>query len=86
MVDMGADYVLLKWPSKLLVLSQLPKEIGKPTYLSLVLEEARGLGDGDWAGLKASPVAGVNLRIPSGKEDEGEEVLRWYSHYLSSGS
>jgi hypothetical protein len=86
MVDMGADYVFLKWPSKLLILAQLPKEIGKPTYLSLALEEARGFREEDWGELKASAVAGINLRIPGGKEDEGEEVLRWYFHYLSSES
>jgi len=81
MVDMGADYVFLKWPSQLLDLSRLP-EIGKPIYLSLGLEELEKKEEGDWRKVKDSPVAGINLRIPVGQEAKGEEVLRWHSRYL----
>jgi hypothetical protein len=79
MVDVGADYLFLKWPSKLLGLSQL-EGIGKPIYLSVGLELERG--EGDWRKAKECPIAGINLQIPAGQEEKGEDVLRWYSRYL----
>jgi len=85
MADLGADYVFLKWPSKMLSLAQLPGEIGRPIYLSLELEQVKKT-EGDWKEIREAKVAGINLHIPVGKEAKGEEVLKWYSHYLSSAS
>jgi hypothetical protein len=84
MIELGADYVLLRWPSKLLGLSQL-QEMGRPIYLSLGLEELGKEGE-DWRKVKDPPIAGINLRIPAGQETKGEEVLKWCSRYLSSES
>ena len=80
MVELGADYVFLRWPSKLLGLSQL-QEIGKPIYLSLGLEELEK-EEGDWRKVKDLPIAGINLCIPAGQETKGEKVLKWCSRYL----
>jgi hypothetical protein len=80
MVELGADYVFLRWPSKLLRLFQL-QEIGKPIYLSLGMEELEK-EEGDWRKVKDLPIAGINLCIPAGQETKGEKVLKWCSRYL----
>jgi hypothetical protein len=85
MADMGADFLLLKWPSSLLSLSQVSKEIRKPIFLSLELDHPRE-GKGGWQETKGGGIAGINLRVPPGQAEKGEEVLKWYSHYLSFGS
>jgi 5,10-methylenetetrahydrofolate reductase len=81
MADMGADYIFLKWPSKLLPLSQLQREIGKPIYLSLDLERVKK-EEKEWREVRRSGIAGINLLVPAGQEAKGEEALKWFSRYL----
>ncbi|MDH7499027.1 MAG: hypothetical protein QHH30_01415 [candidate division NC10 bacterium] len=85
MVDMGAEYVFLKWPSQLMALSQLHQEIARPIYLSLDLERIEK-GEREWGEVMEAGISGLNLRIPAGQEDKGEEVLRWFSRYPWSAS
>jgi 5,10-methylenetetrahydrofolate reductase len=81
MVDMGADYVFLKWPSSLLPLRELQSQVGKPIYLSLELEKMKK-EEKDWDPIKESGVAGINLLIPEGQETKGEEAFKCLSRYL----
>ena len=85
MVELGADFVFLKWPSKQLSLSQLPGDLGRPIYLSLELGQAER-EDGLWDQIRQSGIVGINCYIPEGQMEKGEEFLSWCSHYLSSES
>lgn len=85
MADMGAEYVFLKWPSKLLPLSQLQREIARPICLSLELDKIEK-NEGEWGELMQSGIMGINIRIPAGQEARGEEALKWFSRYPWSES
>jgi hypothetical protein len=80
MAELGADFVLLKWPSRFLDASQLQVQIERPIYLSVEVDQV-AREEEEWQRIHDSDLAGINLVVPFGKEDRAEEILRWFSRY-----